>query len=78
MKLRERDIAALTLPPNKSDALFFDDDVPGFALRLRAGGSGSWIFQYRIGSDRPPSSGPVGMLVERRPLRQRGRRSWST
>jgi integrase len=49
-KLTPRDIAALTLPPGKSDALYFDHAVPGLAVRLRAGGRKSWIFQYRIGN----------------------------
>ena len=37
-------------PPGKSDAIFFDDDVPGLGLRLRGGGKRSWIFQYGIGA----------------------------
>jgi integrase len=49
-KLSPRDIAALTLPPGKSDALYFDHAIPGLALRLRAGGRKSWVFQYRIGN----------------------------
>jgi integrase len=40
----------LTLPPGKTDALHFDDVVPGLALRLRTGGGKVWVFQYRIGS----------------------------
>src|SRR5262249_11175443 len=39
-----------TLPPGKTDALYFDDAVPGLALRLRAGGRKGWVFQYRIGN----------------------------
>lgn len=49
MKLRDRDVAALTLPRGQRDKIYFDDDLGGFALRLRDGGSSSWIFQYRIG-----------------------------
>jgi integrase len=49
-KLTPQAVSALTLPEGKTDALFFDDDVPGLALRLRAGGSKAWVFQYRIGS----------------------------
>jgi hypothetical protein len=64
MKLRERDIAALRLPPGKTDALYFDDDVPGFALRLRAGGSGSWVFQYRVGTkQRRMTFGSIGSIT---------------
>ena len=28
----------------------FDEDMPGFGLRLRAGGSAVWIAQYRVGA----------------------------
>jgi integrase len=49
-KLTPQAVAALTLPEGKTDALYFDDDVPGLALRLRAGGSKTWTFQYRIGT----------------------------
>jgi integrase len=48
--LTPREVAALSLPPDKKDALYFDAAVPGLALRLRAGGSKAWVFQYRIGS----------------------------
>jgi Arm DNA-binding domain/Phage integrase central domain len=50
MKLTPQVLTALTLPPGKADALFFDGEVPGLALRLRAGGTKGWIFQYRLGS----------------------------
>ena len=49
MKLTKATIASLKLPEGKSDAIFFDDDVPGFGLRIRAGGKKTWIVQYRIG-----------------------------
>jgi integrase len=49
MKLTSQQVDALTLPPGKFDVLYFDDDVPGLALRLRAGGTRNWIFQYRHG-----------------------------
>ena len=50
MKLTPQLLSALILPPGKSDALFFDGEVPGLALRLRAGGTRGWVFQYRVGS----------------------------
>jgi integrase len=50
MKLSQPTIGKLTLPPGKSDAIFFDDDVPGLGLRLRGGGKRSWIFQYAVGA----------------------------
>jgi hypothetical protein len=49
MKLTQAAIAALTLPPGKTDAVFFDDIIPGFGVRLRVSGACSWIFQYRVG-----------------------------
>jgi integrase len=49
MKLTQKAVAALALPRGKPEAIHFDDDVPGLALRLRAGGVARWIFQYRLG-----------------------------
>lgn len=50
MKLTQPMISKLALPPGKSDAIFFDDALPGLGLRLRGGGKRSWIFQYGIGT----------------------------
>lgn len=50
MKLNATAIRALALPPGVRDKIFFDDDLPGFGLRLRAGGSRSWVVQYDIGA----------------------------
>lgn len=33
-----------------SEQLLFDESLPGFGLRLRAGGSKTWIVQYRLGT----------------------------
>jgi len=49
MKLTVKNVRALQLPEGKSDHLVWDDDIPGFGLRLRAGGSRSWVFQYALG-----------------------------
>ena len=38
MKLTQPMISKLALPHGKSDAIFFDDDMPGLGLRLRSGG----------------------------------------
>jgi len=43
-------VEAIQLPKGKSDYIEFDDDIPGLGLRIREGGSRTWIFQYRIGS----------------------------
>jgi integrase len=50
MKLSQPIVTRLALPAGKSDAIFFDDDMPGFGLRLRAGGKRTWIIQYRVGA----------------------------
>ena len=50
MKLTLKSVAALKLPSGKTDHIEFDDDISGFGLRLREGGSRSWIFQYSLGS----------------------------
>jgi integrase len=50
MKLTKVNIAKVAVPHGKSEHIEFDDNVPGFGLRLRAGGSATWIFQYRQGT----------------------------
>ncbi|UZF90645.1 tyrosine-type recombinase/integrase [Bosea sp. NBC_00550] len=50
MKLIRQNVARLTLPAGKSDYIVFDDALPGFGLRLRAGGKRAWVVQYRVGS----------------------------
>jgi integrase len=50
MRLTDKTLAALTVPKGRSEAIVFDDDLPGFGLRLRAGGAARWIYQYDIGS----------------------------
>jgi integrase len=49
MKLTRQSIAKLSLPAGKSEAIKFDDEVAGFGLRVRAGGSRTWIVQYKVG-----------------------------
>jgi integrase len=50
MKLTQPNATRQPLPAGKSDAIFFDDDLPGFGLRVRAGGKRTWIIQYRVGT----------------------------
>jgi integrase len=49
MKLTKSTIRALALPEGVGDHTFFDDDLPGFGLRLRASGVKRWVVQYNIG-----------------------------
>jgi integrase len=49
MKLTKATAARLRLPAGKGELIAFDEDLPGFGLRLRAGGSATWVAQYRVG-----------------------------
>lgn len=49
MKLTAKSIRDLVLPSGKTEKLFWDEEIPGFGLRLRAGGSRNWVFQYALG-----------------------------
>jgi integrase len=50
VKLTQQTIGRLALRSGQSDVIFFDNDMPGFGLRLRSGGKRTWIIQYRIGA----------------------------
>jgi integrase len=48
MKLTKRGVETLELKSGQAEAFYFDDDIPGFGVRLRAGGAANWIFQFRL------------------------------
>ena len=50
MKLTDSAISKLQLPPGKDETITFDSDLSGLGLRLRASGSKTWVFQYKLGS----------------------------
>jgi integrase len=50
MKFTVREIAGLVLPKGSKDFVWWDDDVVGFGIRVREGGSRTWIYRYRRGS----------------------------
>ena len=50
MRLTVKSTAGLKLPPGKDDYIEWDDEIPGFGVRLRKGGSRNYIFQYKIGA----------------------------
>jgi integrase len=63
MRLTATAIKALTLPPGVNDRIFFDDDLPRFGIRVRAGGSKTWIVQFGFGGkERKLPLGPVAAL----------------
>jgi integrase len=39
----------LAPPAGRTEAIHFDDEIPGFGLRIREAGSRSFIFQYKLG-----------------------------
>ena len=47
MRLTKPNLARATLPPGKAEARIFDESLPGFGVRIRAGGKRTWIVQYR-------------------------------
>jgi integrase len=49
MKLTDRSVRAVQLPPGVADKVFFDDDLGGFGIRVRHSGAKAWIAQYDIG-----------------------------
>src|SRR5262245_59371597 len=52
MKLTKDTVAKLALPPGKSEDVVWDDDVPGFGVRLRPH-SATYIYRYRHGARQP-------------------------
>ena len=49
MRLTLAAIEGLKLDTGVADKIIFDDDVPGFGIRVRASGARTWIYQYKIG-----------------------------
>jgi integrase len=63
MKLTAATVRSLALPEGVTDRIFFDDDLPRFGVRVRAGGSRTWVIQYGIGGkERKLPLGPVTAL----------------
>lgn len=50
MKFTVRGIVGLRLPDGSRDFVWWDDEVAGFGIRVREGGSRTWIYRYRRGS----------------------------
>jgi integrase len=50
MKLTATTVRSLVLPAGKTDHVEWDDDVSGFGVRIREGGSRSFVFQYKLGT----------------------------
>jgi integrase len=53
MRLTYGALAGLKMPEGKTDHIVFDDAMPGFGVRIRAGGKTehrTFVFQYKIGA----------------------------
>ena len=50
MKLTTATVPKIGLPAGKTDHIEWDDEISGLGLRLREGGSRSFIFQYKLGT----------------------------
>jgi integrase len=50
MKLTMSEVRKFELSRDQIEAIVFDDDVPGFGLRVREGGSRTFVFQYKLGN----------------------------
>jgi integrase len=77
MKLSNASVAGLKLPEGKSELLVFDDTLPGFGVRLRAGGKRSWIAQYRIGPQQRRLSLGTVEAVDTAEARKRAKASFA-
>jgi integrase len=65
MKLDAKSVAALTLPPGKTDVIHWDGELKGFGYRLRLGANGlrrSWVAQYKRTSATRRMSQPAEKL----------------
>jgi integrase len=65
MKLTQTNIGRLcVLASGERDKIFFDDEVLGFGLRVRKGGSRKWVIHYRQGGlQRRHTIGPASVLT---------------
>jgi hypothetical protein len=63
VRLTAQTIRSLLLPVGRAEAIIFDDDIPGFGIRLRKAGSRTLVFQYQLGNrQRRLTLGPANAL----------------
>jgi integrase len=63
MRLTAQTVRTIVLPPGVTDKVFFDRDLPGFGVRVRATGAKTWMIQYAIaGRTRRMTLGSTSVL----------------
>jgi integrase len=63
VKLTSTSVRTLALEPDQRERIFFCDDLPGFGVRVRAGGSRNFVCQYKFGGKhRRLNLGAVGAI----------------
>ncbi len=73
MKITKATISRLNVPDGKAERFEFCDDLPGFGVRLRAGGSRVFVAQFRVnGRQRRMTLGSLA-VVDLDAARQRAR-----
>ncbi len=74
MKLSQKVVDTLTLPPGKAEAFTWDDDLPGLGVRLQ-GKRATWIVQSRVAGGRQQrvTLGPVAGLTLKDARRRAGK-----
>jgi integrase len=75
MRLTETGLARLTLKGRETDKIFFDDEIPGFGLRVREGGSRKFVLHYRIGGNQRRLTVGAAGVMKLEEARQRARRA---
>lgn len=64
MKLTKTSLRLCVLKPGETDRIFPDDELPGFGLRVRKGGSRKWVLHYRhAGTQRRHTIGPAQVFT---------------
>jgi hypothetical protein len=74
LKLTDSAVSGIKLTQGKSELIVFDEILPGFGVRIRAGGKRSWVVQYRNGrQQRRLSLGTVGTIDAAEARKREGR-----
>jgi hypothetical protein len=50
VKLTAKTIDAIQLPVGKAEIIIYDENIPGFGIRIRGGGSRNFVHSYKIGT----------------------------